>query len=71
MKFADVKDLSKTELVKRMNAKKTELFELKMKSHMGQLTNPLQVRTSRREVAQMKTALNQKAQAEAAKKEEA
>ena len=71
MKIADVKDHSKTELDKRKNAKKTELVELKMKSHMGQLTNPLQVRTSRREVAQMKTALDQKSQAEAAKKEEA
>ena len=64
MKYADVKDLSKVELVKRVNAKKTELFELKMKSHMGQLANPLQVRTSRRELAQMLTALNEKSQAE-------
>lgn len=63
MKFADVKDLSKTELVKRLNAKKTELFELKMKSHMGQLANPLQVRTSRRDIAQMITALKQKEEA--------
>ena len=37
MKFADVKDLSKVELVKKMNAKKTELFELTMKAHMGNL----------------------------------
>jgi large subunit ribosomal protein L29 len=70
MKFADVKDLSKTELIKRLNAKKSEAFEMKMKSHMGQLANPLEVRTSRRDVAKMMTALNQKAQAEA-KKEEA
>ncbi|MGH1468008.1 MAG: 50S ribosomal protein L29 [Bdellovibrionales bacterium] len=62
MKFADVKDLSSTELVKRINLKKNELFELKMKSHMGQLANPVQVRTSRRELAQMLTAVNQKAQ---------
>jgi large subunit ribosomal protein L29 len=63
MKFADVKDLSTVELVKRINLKKNELFELKMKSHMGQLANPVQVRTSRRDLAQMLTALNQKKQA--------
>ncbi len=60
MKFTDVKDLSVTELVKRINLKKNELFELKMKSHMGQLTNPVQVRTSRRELAKMLTAINKK-----------
>lgn len=60
MKFSDVKDLSQSELVKRVGVKKGELFELKMKSHMGQLANPVQVRTTRREIAKMLTALNQK-----------
>lgn len=60
MKFADVKDVSATELSKKINSKKAELFELKMKLHMGQLANPLQVRTTRKELAMMKTALNQK-----------
>lgn len=64
MKFADVKDLSSSELAKRLNVKKNELFEMKMKHHLGQLANPLQVRTTRREIAQMTTALKQK-QAEA------
>lgn len=63
MKFTDVKDLSSIELVKRINGKKNELFELKMKAHMGQLANPVQIRTSRRELAKMLTAVNQKKQA--------
>ncbi len=62
MKFADIKDLSSIELVKRVNLKKNEFFELKMKSHRGQLANPVEVRTSRRELARMLTAINQKKQ---------
>lgn len=69
MKFADVKDLSSVELVKKINLKKNELFELKMKSHMGQLANPLQVRTSRRELAKMLTALNEQKQESNSSKE--
>lgn len=62
MKFSDVKGLSSVELVKKINLKKNELFDLKMKSHMGQLANPVQVRTSRRDLAKMLTALNEQKQ---------
>ncbi len=69
MKFADVKGLSSVELVKKINQKKNEMFDLKMKSHMGQLANPVQVRTSRRDLAKMLTALNEQKQESNSQKE--
>ena len=60
MKFSEVKDLSKVELVKRINEKKNEMFQLKMKHSLGLLANPLSIRNERREMAVMMTALNQK-----------
>jgi len=60
MKFAEIKDLSKEELNKRVQTVKTELFEMKMKQTMGQLANPLEIRFKRRDIAKLKTAINQK-----------
>lgn len=59
MKFEDVKDLSLVELGKRINQRKNDLFDLKMKSHMGQLANPIEVRVARRDIAKMMTAMQQ------------
>jgi large subunit ribosomal protein L29 len=67
MKFADVKDLSKTELVKKNKAAVAELFTLKMKNTLGQLANPLEIRKVRREVARIKTALSLQSQKVATK----
>ncbi len=70
MKFSEVKDLSSVELVKRINEKKNEMFQLKMKHSLGQLANPMSVRTGRKELAVMMTALGQKkAEAVVASKE--
>lgn len=63
MKFEDVKDLSLVELGKRINQRKNDLFDLKMKSHMGQLANPIEVRVARRDIAKMMTAMQQTKQA--------
>ncbi|RME17173.1 MAG: 50S ribosomal protein L29 [Bdellovibrio sp.] len=57
MKYQDIKDLSVEELLKKQRLLREELFELKMKHSMGQLNNPLQIRTKRRDVARIKTAL--------------
>ena len=59
MKFEDVKDLSQIELGKRINQRKNDQFDLKMKAQMGQLANPLEVRIARRDVAKMLTAMQQ------------
>ena len=60
MKFADIKDLTVEELKKKKAEMREELFELKMKNELGQLGNPLQVRHLRKDVARVKSALNQK-----------
>ena len=60
MKFADIKDLTVEELLKRQRQMPEELFELKMKHSLGQVANPLEIRSIRKNVARVKTALNNK-----------
>ena len=60
MKFADIKDLTVEELLKRQRQMREELFELKMKHSLGQVANPLEIRSIRKNVARVKTALNNK-----------
>lgn len=60
MKYTDIKDLTVEELNKRYRAARFELFEMKMKHSMGHLANPIEIRTHRRDIARIKTALNQK-----------
>ena len=59
MKFEDVKDLSQIELKKRINQRKNELFQMKMKNHMGELGSPMEIRTARKDIAKMLTAFQQ------------
>ena len=60
MKFSEIKDLTLEELLKREKSLKEESFMLEMKHALGQITNPLSVRSMRRDVARIKTAINQK-----------
>ncbi len=57
MKFTDIKDLAEAELLKKQKALAGDLFEMKMKNELGQLGNPLKIRSLRRELARVKTAL--------------
>lgn len=57
MKFKEVKDLSAQDLTKKLSSLKTELFEARMKNTLGQNGNPLVIRTLRRNIARVKTAL--------------
>lgn len=60
MKYQDVKDLSVAELKKKKAALAQDLFEAEMKNSLGQLSNPLEIRAIRRNIARMNTALVQK-----------
>jgi len=60
MKFSDIGGMSVDELKKKNAQLGDELFQLKMKNLMGQLSNPLQIRATRRSIAKIATALNQK-----------
>lgn len=60
MKYQDVKDLSVAELKKKKAALVQDLFEAEMKNSLGQLSNPLEIRFIRRDIARMNTVLVQK-----------
>ncbi len=60
MKYSEIKDLTVEELKKKGAELRDELFETKMKNHLGQLGNPLQIRQVRRNISRIKTALTQK-----------
>lgn len=57
MKFSEIADLSKVELIKRINTAKNDYFQLKTKLSLGQLGNPLLVQSTRRDIARLMTAL--------------
>ncbi len=60
MKFTEIRDLTVEELRKRQKSMNVEMFDLKMKHTLGQISNPLQIRALRRDLARIKTALTSK-----------
>jgi large subunit ribosomal protein L29 len=60
MKFADLKEMSLQELGKKKKTLVQELVLNKMKNSIGQLENPLQIRTLRKSIAKIDTALTEK-----------
>lgn len=60
MKFSEIKDLTVDELRKKEVAQREEYFMLKMKNPLGQIANPLSIRMARKNIAKLKTAINQK-----------
>ncbi|PID80911.1 50S ribosomal protein L29 [bacterium DOLZORAL124_64_63] len=60
MKAHEMREQSLEELISLEKDKAEELMQLKIKLSMHQLDNPLQVRELRREVAVIKTVINQK-----------
>ncbi len=60
MNYAEMKDLSATDLKKKKTALTLDLFETRMKNQIGQLGNPLEIRKIRRNIARLNTAIVQK-----------
>ena len=60
MKYADFKDLSPTDLNKKIRELKEKSFQARMKNSMGQFSNPASIRVMRRDVARLKTVLSAK-----------
>lgn len=61
MKFSDIENKSVTELIKQKNELAAKLFDLKMKNTLGQIASPHQIRTVRRDIARINTAIVRKA----------
>ncbi len=65
MKAHELRDLSTTELETRVKDEQAALQNLRFsKSVTGQLENPARIKSHRREIARLKTILNEKRSAE-------
>lgn len=60
MKMAEIQDLSVDELQVRERELDDQLFRLRIQKSMGQLEAPAKVRDLRKDLARIKTALQQK-----------
>ncbi len=60
MKYEEIKDLTSSELRKRMVTIREELFEARMKHTLGQLASPIEIRGKRKDMARLNTALQTK-----------
>ncbi len=66
MNAKELTDLTPDQLREKLAEIKKESFNLRFQAATGQLENPAQIRTARRNAARVKTILNQKAAAAAA-----
>ena len=55
-----VHELRDEELQEKLNSLKTELFNLRFSHATGQLANPLQIQTVRRDIARVKTVIRER-----------
>ena len=60
MKAAELKDLSADELREKAKELEDTLFRMRIKKSVGQLDVPMKVRSTRRDLARVKTELRQK-----------
>ena len=58
MKQSEIKKLSREDLHDKLTEYKTQLEELKMTHAISPLENPLQIKSARKVVARLKTALS-------------
>ena len=59
MKTSDIRKMSKEEIEKKIIELKTELFDLRMKQATGNLDKPHKINALRKDVARLKTILNE------------
>ena len=68
MKVKEIREMSREDLLKKIDGWEEELFNLSFQAKMGQLANPLQLRLVRRDIARAKTILNEKSESSAVQK---
>ena len=56
----EMRDLSQEELTAKAVELKKELFNLRFQQAMGQIENPMRIRTLRKDIAKTKTILREK-----------
>ena len=60
MKAKELKSLSVEELAKKLDELKKDLFMLRMQHATNQLDNPLQIATTKKDIARVKTIIREK-----------
>ena len=61
MKAEEIRALSSEEMQRKLTELKHELFNLRFQHEVGQLENPSKVKQTKRDIARLKTVLNQMA----------
>ena len=59
MKTSEIRKMSKEDINKKITESKTELFDLRMKQATGNLDKPHRINALRKDVARLKTVLNE------------
>lgn len=60
MKASDIRKITNTDLQKRIDELKAELFNLRFQLAVGQLENTARIKQIKRTIAQMKTIMSQR-----------
>ena len=60
MKSAEMRNMTHEELEQNELQLKEELFNLRVRNALGQLENPMKLKTARKDIARAKTILKQK-----------
>lgn len=60
MTLLEIKDATQEELIQREQELRKELFNLRFQRALGSLENPMRVRQCRKEIARIKTVLNER-----------
>ena len=55
MKIAEIRKLSASELVEKLNELKAELFHLRFQHAINQLDNPMRIKAVKRDIAKIST----------------
>jgi large subunit ribosomal protein L29 len=61
MKANEIRELTGTEIKAKIDGWEEELFNLRFQAKFGQLSNPVQLRMIRRDIARAKTIIKDKA----------
>ena len=60
MKARELRELSREDLLRKLDELKTELFNLRFQKAVGQLGNPMRIRQVRKDIARVLTVLRER-----------
>ncbi|MEY1638606.1 50S ribosomal protein L29 [Tenuifilum osseticum] len=60
MKAAEIREFTDKEILERIELEKTNLLKLRLNHSISPLDNPMKIKETRRNIARLKTVLNQR-----------